>query len=298
MEKITKIEIELHELDNDYIKINLTPESETKLINRNYTDSIIISHMFAQLSYSIMTKNTMNEIDEMCDRIAKQTTVCDLFGTLADEDDDTIQEITQSAIKSGIELVKHNIVKDAAETWQECLLCGIASLLSPTRDASNKHYKYLMMLPERPTKLNRDYVEYFKNIIQNTRNCYSSNLTSEEIEGYIVNILSLIVEQHIEEYTKVNKKIPDKDFFNTIQQHLIKITTEALSVIIAQIKEAYKESEIYTKLNSYTMLSEEEEAELTAGIDFRDILKSYKDNINKFKNNKEDDEEDNDEKRN
>jgi len=298
MEKITKIEIELHELDNDYIKINLTNEYETKLINRNYTDSIIISHMFAQLSYSIMTKNTMNEIDKICDRIAKQTTVCDLFGTLADADDDTIQEITQSAIKSGIELVKHNIVKDAAETWQECLLCGIASLLSPARDASDKHYKYLMMLPERPTKLNRDYVEYFKNIIQNTRNCYSSNLTSEEIEGYIVNILSLIVEQHIEEYTKVNKKIPDKDFFNTIQQHLIKITTEALSVIIAQIKEAYKESEIYTKLNSYTMLSEEEEAELTAGIDFRDILKSYKDNINKFKNNKEDDEEDNDEKRN
>ena len=82
-----------------------------------------------------------------------------------------------------------------------------------------------------------------------------------------------------------------------LKKHLLKITTEALSVIIAQIKEAYKESEIYTKLNSYTMLSEEE-AELTAGIDFRDILKSYKDNINKFKNNKEDDEEDNNEKRN
>lgn len=294
MDKITKLEIEIHNNNNGYVNINLTPESEQKLIKMDYTNSIILSHMFAQLAYNIMAKETVNEIDKLCEDFKSKATICDLFGVLAEVDDDEIQQISERAIQSGIDLVRHNMTKDAADIWQECLLGGLACLLSPNRNTNNKHYKYVMMLPTKPTKLNNDYVKYFEDILLNTRNYYPADTTAKDLEGYIVNILSLIIEKHIAEYSYVNKKIPDKEFFNNIQQHILKITTEALSVVISQLKDAYNESKIYNQLNGLTNLSPVEEAELTSGIDFRDILKAYRDNINNLKNkNEEDDDEEN-----
>lgn len=282
MEDVTKIEIEIHKKDDGYVIINLTPDSEDILNNMTYDNCIIMSHMFAQLSYNIMAKETVNELDKLSDKIKSQTTVYDLFGTFANYDNEEIKKITESAIQSGIDIVKRNAIKEAANEWQECLLGGLSGLLSPERDTSNKRHKYLTMIPIKPTKFNKDYVQYFNNILPNIRNYYSSNMTTEELEGYIVNILSLIIEEYITKYTEATKTIPDEKFFNSIQQHIIKITTEALSVITSQIKDAYKESKLYKNLSQLAPMSQEAEAELLDNLDFRDILRAYEDSMNKL----------------
>lgn len=282
MEDVTKIEIEIHKKDDGYVIINLTPDSEEILNNMTYDNCIIMSHMFAQLSYNIMAKETVDELEKLSDKLKSQTTVCDLFGAFANYDNEEIKKITESAIQSGIDIVKRNAIKEAANEWQECLLGGLSGLLSPERDTSNKRHKYLTMIPIKPTKFNKDYVQYFNNILPNIRNYYSSNMTTEELEGYIVNILSLIIEEYITKYTEATKTIPDEKFFNSIQQHIIKITTEALSVITSQIKDAYKESKLYKNLSQLAPMSQEAEAELIDNLDFRDILRAYEDSMNKL----------------